>query len=280
MEAAKRVQPQLPACVLERAAELCRSSDDETTNDQGASYIVDKAYLAALAASMEKQKALASAAREQAESYVQDMATCRAAMIDLAKQYDRQLGFWETRVADCYTTLFNDKKDSLELLGETLDDIRVARKRMQSQAQMLRERGLRLLPTDHVLSEGESVVIVGGTWDGAEGTVVVQSTESTKPDSIGKVCVVVSVSPFEPRQVIQLQRHQVAIWDYDSVFDDWDKDVNAGSSREDSKRRLNGILSTLTATANSQTKPPQPTSTSQAYTSSRERKAGKKRKKR
>ena len=254
-------------------------SEDDTSSTTDTS--TDKAYLAALTASLEKQKAMATTARERAESYLQEMATCRAAMIDLAKQYDRSLGYWESRVTDCYSKLQNDKSNSLELLGETLDEIRVAQKRIQSQAEKLRQRGLRLLPSDYVLAHGESVVIVDGTWDGAEGTVVVQqSTEANKASNDkSAVWVSVSVSPLEQSQMVQLQRHQVAIWDYDSVFDDWDEDNwSAGISREESKRRLGGILSTLsTKTPSSAAR--QNEVTTKSYTSARERKAAKKRKK-
>ena len=225
---------------------------------------------------------MATAAKQQAELYEQEMATCRAAMIDLAKQYDRQLGFWESRVTDAYRRLQNDETDSLELLGTTLDELRVAQKRVQSVAERLKQRGLRLLPSDYVLTHGESVVIVDGTWDGVEGTVVVQSTETTpKTPNDQLVEVSVSVSLVEPSQTVQLQRHQVAIWDYDSVFDDWEEgDWSVGTSREESKRRLSGILSTLSTTPTQSTKSRKETTT-KSYISSRQRKAaGKKRKKR
>lgn len=280
LEAAARAQPSLPASVLQRAAELCRTSEDDTSSTTDTS--TDTAYLAALTASLEKQKVMATTARERAESYVQEMATCRAAMINLAKQYDRSLGYWESRVTDCYSKLHNDQSNSLEILGETLDEIRVAKKRVQSQAEKLKQRGLRLLPSDYVLAHGESVVIVDGTWDGAEGTVVLQQSTEAKKASSDKsaVWVSVSVSPLEQSQLAQLQRHQVAIWDYDSVFDDWDEENwSVGTSREESKRRLGGILSTL-STKTPSTAARQNEETTKFYTSARERKAAKKRKKR
>lgn len=278
LEAATRVQPSLPPSVLQRAAELCRSSGDDATSSTvdncTASNGANKASLAALTASLEKQKSMAIAAREEAEAYAQEMATCRFAMIDLAKQYDRNLGFWESRATECFNQLQNDKTESLELLGATLEEIRVSRKRVQSQVEKLRERGLRLLPSDYILTNGESVIIVDGKWDGAEGTIVEQSVEASSND---EVLVAVSMSPLEQSQLVSLHRHQVAIWDYDSVFDDWEEDWSIGTSREDSKRRLNGILSKLSTTREPRSE--HKTEATKSYTSSRQRKAPKKRKK-
>lgn len=273
MEAARRSQPQLPESVLQRAAALCRP-----TEMKGKYLNEEKAYLAALTASLEKQNTMATASKKAADACMQDMATCRAAMIDLAKQYDRRLGFWEAQVMECYTKLRNDKQDSLELLGETLEEIRVTKKRVQTQAEILRQRGLRLLPPNHLLTDGESVVIVGGTWEGTEGTIVLQSTIGTETASNEEVWVSISLSPLEESQLVQLQRHQVAIWDYDSIFDNWEKDWETSPSREESKRRLNGILSTLTAASTDS--PPSnnqlDNTTGKSFTSSRQRRAAKK----
>ena len=282
LEAAARSRPALPESVLLRAAELYRPSFANDTVATQQSDFTDHEYLQALTASMERQKSMAKNARQEAEMYLQEMATCRAAMIQLAKQYNRQLGYWETRVTDCYERLLNDQTDSLELLGNTLDEIRLAQKRVETSAEQLRRRGLRFVPGDHVLSNGESVVVVGsGPWEGAEGRVI---------NAVGeKVEVSISLSPLEPEQVVTLRRHEIAIWDYDSVFEDgssggdWQLDSGWGSaSREDSSRRLNGILSslgsTITSTSSSPSSAGKTPPAQSTYTSSRQRKAAKKRK--
>lgn len=222
---------------------------------------------------------MAREAQTEAQAHVQDMAACRSAMIQLAKQYDRKLQYWESRVSHCYTQLREaDNVNAMELLGTTLDELRLVQSGVQSDAARLREQGLRLVPADHVLTAGDFVVIVGSSaWEGAEGTVVSMDGN--------QVCVSVSTSPLEEDkpQLITLARHEIAIWDYDSVFDDNSNkyDWSGGTSREESQRRLNGILSSMQSTntptttkSSTNDKDNKPTS----FTSSRQRRAAKKRK--
>eukprot|EP00977_Amphora_coffeiformis_P018004 scaffold6073_cov169-Amphora_coffeaeformis.AAC.3 len=265
LEAAARSQPALPDSVLKRAAELCRPATEEDASD--------RAYLQALTESLEKQKNLSITARKTAEAYVREMAACRAAMIQLASQYDRQMGYWESRVTNCFEKLQAQNVDSLELLGTTLDELRVTRQQIQSTAERLKERGLRLVPSDYALSTGEYVVVVdNAAWDGAEGSVV--SSQDNE------VVLSVAISPFEPSQTVTLARHQVAIWDYDSVFDDasgWDM---VGTSRQDSQQRLSGLLSSLGSSSSSKPSTNSNSNNSKeekSFTSSRQRKAAKKR---
>ena len=247
--------------------------------------VTNAAYLESLSTSLQRQNDKTRLAREQAETHVQEMATCRAAMIRLAQNYDRQLGFWAARVQECFTQLQRDETDSLALLGNTLDEIRVVQKRLQSDASLLRERGLRLLRSNAVLSDGERVVIVDpdGTWDAIEGSVVLSECTATE------ICVLASIHPVEPPQRITVARHKIAVWDYDSVFEqeeeDWREALRIGPSVEESKRRLNSVLSTLSKQSSrgenkSVAKTSRDASASPTFTSSRQRKAAQKRKRR
>ena len=258
----------MPDSVLKRATKLCRpKSEEDATN---------YAYLQALTLSLERQKTLSIAARETADSYAREMAACRAAMIQLSSQYDRQMGYWESRVTNCYEKLRAENEDSLELLGATLDELRVTRKRVQSTAERLKERGLRFVPSDYDLTTGEYVVVVDkAAWDGAEGSVI--SSQGNE------VVLSVSMNPLEPSQTVTLARHEIAIWDYDSVFDDssdWDM---VGTSRQDSQQRLSGLLSSLGSGSSSKTRRNNNSSSNnrenKSFTSSRQRKALKKRRK-
>jgi hypothetical protein len=230
----------------------------------------------ALAVSLVKEKAFVESARHQAEQLVEDMAQCRAAMMGLALHYDLRLSRLVSRVAGCYEQLKGDA-DSLELVGDTLDQLRVVKKRVQSDTERLRERGLRVVSYSYILSPGESVVVIAGEkgeWDGVEGQVVETGTSGDSQLEPNQVLVAVSTSPLEESQRIIFQRYQLAIWDYDSVFEDWsDTPTTQTVSHDESKRRLSGILSALDSS------PRQSVANKthvHRFTSSRERKASKK----
>lgn len=263
LEAAARSEPALPDSVLKRATEICRPIAEEDVSD--------RAYLQALTISLQRQKTLSIAAREKADEYVRDMTACRAAMIQLATQYDRQMRYWENRVTNCFERLRAQDGDSFELMGTTLDELRVTRKQIRSTVERLKEKGLRLVPSDYDLTFGEYVVVVDhASWEGAEGSVV--SIEDSEV-----VVSIAGMNTFQPNETLTLARHQIAIWDYDSVFEDdsdWDM---VGTSRQDSQQRLSGLLSSLGNTSPSSFKARKINEKEdKPFKSSRERKAAKK----
>lgn len=197
--------------------------------------------------------------------------------------------------------------DDLELVGETISEIRLAKKQVLSQKELLSERGLKLLPTSYELKVGESVVIVApGEWDGSTATV---AADATKDDTLGPTEVLVQPSSslfawddmmfdattsngddssMVDRPLI-VQRHELAIWDYASIWEEAESEMVA-TSIPDSKRRLSSLLSTLKSedkSANQQKQQHTVGKTLQApnnggnnsFTSSRERKASNKGKK-
>jgi hypothetical protein len=234
----------------------------------------------ALTASLAKEKALVKTARQQAEHHVEDMAQCRAAMMRLAGHYDQRLGRLVSRVTECYEQMKGDT-DSLELLGDTLDQIRVVKKRVQSDTEKLRDRGLRVVADFYSLSPGELVVVIAGeenTWDGVEGQVVEAGSSDSCQLAPNEVLVAISTDPLEESQRVVFQRYQLAIWDYDSVFEDMNgPPATQTVSHVESKRRLSGLLSSLDSTTSSPRQPgDDDKSQGRRFTSSRERKASKK----
>jgi dsDNA-specific endonuclease/ATPase MutS2 len=293
MVAASRCSPALPESVLSRASELMieGSNDDEDSLGSKSSYI------SALTSSMEELVERATRERQATEQDAKASAQCRNAMLILATSYENHLARLEQRVENCYAKLTQQTDDDLELVGETLSELRVVIKQVQSQQELLREKGLKLIPSSYNLQPGESVVVLAqGQWEGAT-VKVVETSESDDRLSPTEILVKPSTSllswddMFDENAEIGMdlmmdrpiivQRHDLAIWDYDSV---WDYEVKidapvTATSVSDSKRRLNSALSTLKTESSLTTKSSlTKSSETSSFTSSRERKASKNKK--
>ena len=290
--AASRSKPALPAGVLSRATELMSNNPENS----------DGNYMSALTSSLENQLDMANQAKEKSEEYEMDSARCRSAMIGLAAAYDNQLAQLEKRIDNCYQRLTSaaaqDKLSDLEIVGETLSELRVVQKEIKSHQELLTDRGLKVLPLSYDLEIGESVVIIApGEWDGMTAQVVATSVED---DRLAPTQVRVNPSSFfdvfdksssegDPTgsPSLILQRHEVAIWDYDSIWDYDALDAPASAtSVTNSKRRLNSLLSTLKTTVSASTnaldsekKKSKSLELKTTFTSSRERKAATKKNK-
>ena len=289
MVAASRCSPSLPEAVLARASELMTAGSNDDDDDRR----IKRGYIRSLTSSMKEQLNRANYEREAAEQDANESAQCRSAMLSLATSYENHLARLEQRLADMYTRLKQQTGDDLEVVGETLSEIRIAKKQVQSQEELLREKGLKVAPSSYLLQPGESVVILAtGEWQG-ETVNVVATQESDDRLSPTEVLVKPSQSLLSwddmfdenadigmdlmiDRPII-VQRHELAIWDYDSVLNYEDSiEVPAKTtSVADSKRRLNQVLSGLKTQTPATAKSSESAS---AFTSSRQRKAAKNRK--
>jgi len=304
--AASRCNPPLPDGVLERAAALLGTSRSEglqKDEDDGAE---NGMYMRALTDSLERRLQLAKEAVLETENRAKDTASIQRAMLSLATAYDVHLEKLERRVEHCYVALQQQTEDSqIVLLGETLAELRTVQKQVKSEKELLRERGLKRLPYDYSLSLGENLVIVdeNSEWNGTTGTVVSsdllpeKARRNLAEDDIAVELglwfgspdgdLVASDPSVSPRNIHSFQRHQLAVWDYESVWDENDagSTVYAADSKsvQDSKRRLSSLLSTLKTQealpSRSKDGATAPTTKSSSFTSSHERKAAGKRKK-
>ncbi len=248
--AASRSQPSLPESVLSRASELM--AEEATTSSR-------RDYIQALTSSMEVQLKLMVEERMEAERYSHESLLCRQAMLSLAASYETHLDRLQQRLDDCYCRLRDDHdKSDVEVIGDTIAQIKLAKKQIKSQQELLREKGLKLLPTSYVLSLGESVVIVSGDseWDGVTVQVVADATtDSTLTATEVLVRRSSSFLAWGPTEEINakqdypwlVQRHELAIWDYDSMWEEenYEDALVKATSVPNSKQRLNSILSTL-----------------------------------
>ena len=280
--AAFRAMPRFPDNVLSRAATLLSSSKTANDNDGFSGDL-----FRAMTDSLEKQIQAAEESRQQAENTQKEALDCRVALISLSNSYQKQLEKLEDRLQKVYTNLQDDdSKSNLDVVGETLATIRIAKKKVKSEEERLRERGLKRVSEFYELTHGESVVVISpGKWEGLSGTVISNvTTDSCRP---GQVVVAPAlgtwIDPFfsvetpqvlEPGTQLILSRHHIAIWDYDSVWEDDYASTPMTSVRE-SRQRLSSLLTSLPSDASklTATRKGSHDSDSVSFTTSRQRKA-------
>ena len=276
LAAASRCHPPLPATVLARAAELTTTGpDDGDVGGRGA-------YLRTLASSREEEVRRIQQEREAAEQERHAAAQCRRAMVALAAAHDDQLARQERRLADCFAELRQETSSDLKLVGDTITELRVIKKQVKSQQELLRDRGLKAMPMSYSPRPGESVVIIAkGEWEDATVEVVatadtdkgLRSTEVlVKPSAWFDMSGDVGTGQVADQPII-VPRQSLAIWDYGGAWDNYDDaDASAAAtSIPESRRRLNDLLSSLETEPRAAVKAP-------SFTSSRQRKAAKRKK--
>ena len=268
MGAAAQCRPALPKSVLERASHLIKVQEEDAANTTAIT------YTEALTQSLEKLVASTEEANTQALEYASNMARLQRAMMSLAQSHEQQLGRLEDRVEEYYQQVRAQPMQPIEILGETLRELRVVKKQIQQQAERLKEQGLKLLPDGHELAPGDVVVIIddGGAWDGVSASVV-EAPKAAKDD----VWVLPSGFGVEAG-AMAFTRYQLAIWDYESVWEeDADDLVVASTSVPASRRRLNDVLASLGTGTKGSSPLDKPNGDSQGpqFTSSRQRKAAK-----
>lgn len=287
--AASRCKPKLPDSILSRASQLLSESEEDEGRGRGD-------YIQALTSSMETQLQQAEQERAELAQITQDARMCRKAMVALASSYDTHLERLQRRLDDCYLELRNDKsKNDLEVIGETLAELKANKKRIKSERELLKEKGLKVLPSYHNLAIGESVVLIR-TDDGWDGLAVEVVADSIIDPTLGETQVMVRVpSSFDAwgdRFTLDdngtpetesipwiVQRHQLATWDYDSIWEDGSSDslssnLGGGTSIPNSKKSLTSLLSSL-KTESSRGSPGTASALAKKFSSSRARKSAK-----
>lgn len=264
----------LPDDVVTRASSLM-SHAAAYGNDSSATAASDaSSYMRALKESLEFQLDVAAANAALAEELAQDTALIRRAMLSLASSYDDHLAKLEQRVEQCYQSLkeqTSDDGNSVQVLGNTLAELRAVRTLVKSEKELLRERGLKRLPGYYDLSIGETIVVVdeSSAYNGITGTVASRDDlpfEHRQLMAANDVVVAYSGLAWDdvlPSNndiaenilvanycgLILLKRCQLAVWDYASVWDDDKTSLQDDSSNSipDSKRKLSSLLSKLKA---------------------------------
>ena len=182
------------------------------------------------------------------------------------------------------------------ILGDTLAEVRLVRKQLKSEEEVLRDRGLKLLRDDYMPVVGESVVVAdeNSEYNGASGVVVSHELLSVpERQLVSGNSVVVDLGLWSgplsassgnqlgvpmPREFQIFQNYQLAIWDYESVWEDATESTFTdyrSMGKAGANRRIASLLSKLRlaepsskTTRSVGTSPPPP-----SFTSSRERKS-------
>ncbi len=290
LNAASRCVPSLPEHVLTRASDLLNDVSREDENS------TQNSYIQALTSSMEEHLERTRIATSSIEDDAEDSSQCRQAMVSLASSYacdlDRKLDYLEV----AFQKMKTNGKSEYEIVGETLSELKVVRKRIISQQEKLAQKGLKVLPPDRKLSPGESVIIISiGELEGVTATVLEDGSVSNASLDPNQVLVrpnfssldltdvvLAGIDPMNDRPLI-LQRQEIAIWDYDSIYDDGTFQSKPATSISNSKQKVNSLLSTLDSVskkkkANSNA-PKKKAGSGKKFQSSRARKAATKGKK-
>jgi hypothetical protein len=280
--AASRTKPSLPDSVITRASELMSDSNGETEEKR-----THKSYIQALTSSMEEQLERTKVSALSAEERLDEATKCQQAMVALAGSYDSHLQRQLDKLEDAFQSLRSENLNEVELIGKTIDELKLVRKKIISQQERLAQQGLRVLPVDYRLTPGDSVVILSnGELEGMTAIVVSDSSTADQPLGQNEVLVrpssslhawddvmLANLDPMVERPLI-LQRHELAIWQYDDFIDDSFK-TQPATSIPNSKRKIDSLLATINSVAAKQNKPTPAKKTSE-FRSSRDRKAANK----
>jgi len=253
--AVSRCTPALPSDVLSRVSDLMFASKEDPKSD----------YVRALSSSLERQVYMAKEELRETERAAKGKVRCQKAMVSLAEAYVRHLSLLEDRLESCYRDL-RQNAAPLAVVGDSLKEVRLVKKNIASDVDLLLERGLKVPSDSYGLKDGELVVVIAeGEWNGVSCTVV-SSKSYPRALSPDEVLVVPSFSPLGDAVIssehldssgensgeipmasaLLLKRYQVAVWDYDSV---WDEAKGESKQRvtsvSDTKRRLYDVLASL-----------------------------------
>jgi dsDNA-specific endonuclease/ATPase MutS2 len=281
LSAATRIRPPFPKELLERAEYLVSSSQDE--EQEKISIITD---------ALEKERALACAATEEARGYERDSKKCRDALISLTRAYDQQLSRLESRIEALLQTLKNDEnKDSYDILGESLSTIRLSKKRIKTVEEELKEKGLRRVSEKDKFIGGESVTIIEALGFEGERAIICHDQEGANNDEV-IVEIEKAFDWIESNQDFELDitkltinRQDLAVWDYPDEYFDWDNswtstnEIPQAKSVPDSRSRLFETLNAINKKASGPSPSPSPQTTNnynqgeKKFKSSRARKA-------
>ena len=263
LEAARRAQPQLPEDVLDRAANLMNRGDDNAVDSL-------KQYLLALEES--QQKALETA--KKTEQTWKEVCDYKNDMISKIQVSRMQLSRLESRLEIIFDTLKKEETASYELVGDSLEELRLLKRKVQTEEELLSKKGLRRVSESYSFYDGEAVVIIAeGEWKGYDAVVKIVNTALDDSQSVTVVPVLDMFAMVDDNtEPIVLRRRDIAIFDYPDTFDTGDINIDSYSEKkQSSSNNVLSVLSTLN-TGNSKAIASKPRE-EKIFTSARQRKA-------
>ncbi|KAL7533764.1 hypothetical protein ACHAXR_005438 [Thalassiosira sp. AJA248-18] len=266
LEAARRCQPSLPDDVIDRAAELMNGGDGDAADSL-------RHYLS----SLEKDRQHVRELTKETEATWKEVCEIKEDMvskIDVQKMYLSRL---ESRLESIFETLKDEEtRDAYELVGESMDDLRLLKRKVQTEQELLSEKGLRRVADSHSFYEGEAVVIIKeGEWRGYDAVV----KDADDPLAVTVVPVLDLFNDGDAQEdPLVLRRSEVAIFDYPDwgFSDDTYAGTDSYSKQKQTSSNVLSVLSTLsTSKSKASTSNDTKTRENNSFTSARQRKAAK-----
>ena len=214
---------------------------------------------------------------------LKEVAAYKSDMVCKLQSSESNLSRLEARLQNIYETLKNDEsRDMYDVVGDSLSSLRLLRKAVKSEEELLIEKGLRRVSDRHTFYENESVVIIAeGEFQWQNAVVINGSEDSSKGEDTITVAPSLDLAfgvEDTSQTLLLVKRKDVAVWDVPD--DDWgfqDEYAYGSTSYSAAKKSTSNVLEKLKqvgATTKSTSARNIPTSTpSSSFTSARERKA-------
>ncbi|KAL3809593.1 hypothetical protein ACHAXA_005809 [Cyclostephanos tholiformis] len=238
LEAAMRASPSLPDDVIERAAELMNGGDDVAVNSL-------RRYLSALEQEQRKARELV----QETEATYREVLQYKEDTISKIKVSRMHLSRLESRLGNIFDILKGSEGGTYELVGDSLEELRLLKRRLKSEEEILSEKGLRRVPDSYSFYEGEKVVIISDSeFKGYDAVVKRVDAEDPLVVTVVPVLDLFSFNENDIQETLALRRKDVAIFDYPkwgftSTSDD--KYEDSHTERKKSRNKLMSVLSTL-----------------------------------
>lgn len=268
--AASRCNPSLPDDVIRRAAELMsKGSDGDDTVEALRRHMM----------ALEHELSSAKKLTKEAKMMFDEVAAYKRDMIGKMQASESHLSRIEARLQNMYETLSDDKtKTTYDLIGDGLSTLRLLKKAVKSEEEMLIEKGLRRVSEMHSFYDNESVVIVAeGEWQWQNAVVRMNDSATDISNNQEMITVVPSLDfafGFEEtsQSLLVVNRKDLAVWDIPGwgLEDKYEYGSNNFSERNKSSSTVLELLKQVkNKTTNAQTVD----KSTPSFTSARERKA-------
>jgi DNA mismatch repair protein MutS2 len=271
--AASRCNPALPDDVISRAAELMSKGGG---GDEAVEAL--RRHMIAL----EYERNSAKKLREEAQLMFNEVAAYKRDMVCKLQTSEGNLSRLEARLQNIYETLKNDETRELyDIVGDGLSSLRLLRKAVKSEEELLSEKGLRRVSDRHSFYDNESVVITAeGEFQWQNAVVRINGSDDSSKDE-DTITVVPSLDlafgeEDSSQTLLLVRRKDVAVWDIPDADWGFQDDAFSSTSYSGGNKPTSNVLEKLkqvsvgekksTNARNIVTKTP-------SFTSARERKA-------
>lgn len=258
LSALKRSNPSFSDSFLLKVQGFMTESTDETTSS----------YITALSESLTQLQQAAETERRAAF-------VIRKATAQLASSYSNHLSRLEQTLDQHYLQLVKKHKagelDTMSIIGGSLSEIRLVRQTVQSEAELLQSQGLRRVPASYEFRMGEAVVVIdeSSAWHGQSVKII----ERESADTVRVASTDGIIASFDLDVSKSFGRHQLAVWDFDSVWED----NGPTPAIPQARRRVNSVLASIDAASSTKSTigGKTPSKGQPKFQSSRERKSAK-----